>query len=202
MTRLHLSLRGTLPNLLLGIICVTGVALAFQKGSPLQQGLNETVAGYLVKAELRNSAQITFPGAPSQPIKDVPHNGPVGRNKGKTLLILHFELRHAQCVRLDHGVLVVRQNLAQETQEGDVPDGKIYRYGGWWVEEARYTLCSPPNFAQPMVGPWINTFWDPVSIRPEMGQLDLVYEIDPAAKNLVFSDGKVSVDVDGLLKRH
>jgi hypothetical protein len=35
-----------------------------------------------------------------------------------------------------------------------------------------------------------------------MGQLQLVYEIDPAAKNLVFTDGNVTLDVDALLKRH
>lgn len=43
---------------------------------------------------------------------------------------------------------------------------------------------------------------DPLSIQPEVGQLNLIYEIDPAAKILVFTDGKVSVDVDALLKRH
>jgi hypothetical protein len=71
-----------------------------------------------------------------------------------------------------------------------------------WVEGAKYTLCGPPALAQPIVGPWINTFWDPIAISPEMGQLQLVYEIDPAARNLVFTDGDVTFDVDALLKRH
>lgn len=202
MTRLHPWLGGTVPNLVLGIVCVTGVALASQQVPPtVRPETRETRAGYLLKAETRNSATITFPAAPTQP-RDVPHNAPVARNKGKTLLVLHFELRHAECVPLDREVLVVRENLSKETQEGDVPGGKTYRYGGWWVEQARYTLCGPPPLAQVIVGPWINDLWDPIAIGPELGQLQLIYEIDPAAKNLVFSDGKVSVDVDGLLKRH
>lgn len=200
--RICLAPRDFLPTVILCISCATGIAFASQKASPpVRQGINETRAGYLVKAELRNSALITFPATPNQPM-DVPHNAPVGRNKGKTLLVLQFEVTSNGCVPLDREVLVVRQNLAKETQEGDVPEGKIYRYGGWWVEDARYTLCSPRNFAQPIVGPWVNTFWDPLSIQPEVGQLKLIYEIDPAAKNLVFTDGKVSIDVDALLKRH
>jgi len=206
MTRLHLSLRGTLSNLVLGIICVTGVGLASQQVPPtVRPETRETRAGYIVKAETRNSAIITFPAAPTRPPTqpgDVPHNAPVARNKGKTLLVLHFELRHAECVGLDREVLVVRENLATQTQDGNVPEGRTYRYGGWWVEDARYTLCGPPPLAQAIVGPWINDLWDPIAISPEMGQLQLIYEIDPAAKNLVFTDGKVSVDVDGLLKRH
>ena len=202
MTRLHLSLRRTLSNLVLGMVCVTSVELASQQVPPtVRPEPRETRAGFLVKAETRNSAVITFPAIPNVR-GDVPHNGPVARNKGKTLVVLHFEVTGTRCVPLDREVLVVRENLSKETQEGDVPEGKIYRYGGWWVEDARYTSCGSPNFAQPVVGPWINSFWDPLTIRPEMGQLQLIYEIDPAAKNLVFTDGKVSVDVDELLKRH
>jgi len=123
MTRLHPWLGGTVPNLVLGIVCVTGVALASQQVPPtVRPETRETRAGYLLKAETRNSAIITFPAAPTQP-RDVPHNAPVARNKGKTLLVLHFELRHAECVPLDREVLVVRENLSKETQEGDVPPG-------------------------------------------------------------------------------
>jgi hypothetical protein len=186
------------------ILCIgiTGIALASQQvPPPARPGiLDETRAGFLVKAETRNGAIITFPAAANQP-QDVPHNAPVARNKGKTLLVLHFELRHNQCVRLDREVLVVRENLA-ETQEGTALEGKIYRYGGWWVEDAKYSPCGRPVFAQPLLGPWMNALWDPITISPEMGQLQLVYEIDPAARNLVFTDGNVTLDVDALLKRH
>jgi hypothetical protein len=200
MMRICLAPRGPLANVILCIICATGVALASQQVPPtVRPETRETRAGYLVKAETRNSAIITFPAAPAQ---DVPHNGPVARNKGKTLLVLHFELRHAECVPLDREVMLVRENLAKETQEGDGTEGRKYRYGGWWVEDARYTLCGPPPMAQAIVGPWINDLWDPITIRPELGQLQLIYEIDPTAKSLVFTDGKVSVDVDALLKRH
>lgn len=197
MIRVCLLQRRPLPKVILWILCATGIALASQQVPPTVQPANrETRAGYLVKAEMRNSAIITFPAAPSQP-GDVPHNAPVARNKGKTLLVLHFELRLKQCARLDREVEVVGENL-----EGNGPEGKTYRYGGWWVEDAKYTLCGSPALAQPIVGPWINTFWDPIAISPEMGQLQLVYEIDPAAKNLVFTDGNVTLDVDALLKRH
>jgi hypothetical protein len=202
MVRVCLVQRRPLPNVILCIICATGVALASQQGEPpVRQGISETRAGYLVKAELRSGAVITFPAAPNQPM-DVPHNAPIARNKGKTLLVLHFELRLTKCARLDREVLVIRENVARETQEGDVPEGKIYRYGGWWVENAKYTLCSRPAFAQPILGPWMNAFWDPISIVPETGQLQLIYEIDPASKKLIFTDGNVSLDVDSLLKRH
>ena len=202
MMRICLVPRDPLPKVILCILCATGIAFASQKGSPpVRQGINETHASFLVKAELHNSAMITFPATPNQPM-DVPHNGPVARNKGKTLLVFQFEVTGTRCVPLDREVLVVRENLAKETQEGDASEGKIYRYGGWWVEDARYTLCGPPDLARPIVGPWINTFWGPLSIQPEVGPLNLIYEIDPAAKNLVFTDGKVSIDVDALLKRH
>lgn len=198
--RVHSLQRRSLPIVL---VCIcAGAALASRQVPPTARPeTQETGAGYLVKAETRNSAIITFPAAPAL-AQDVPHNGPVGRNKGKTLLVLHFELRHAECVRLDREALVVRENLAKETQEGAVSQGRSYRYGGWWVEDAKYSLCGPPSMAQAIVGPWINDFWDPIAISPEMGQLQLIYEIDPAAKNLVFTDGMVRVDVDGLLKRH
>jgi hypothetical protein len=201
MMRVCLVQRCPLPNVILCIICATGVALASQHGEPpVRQAIPETRAGFLVKAETRNGAIITFPAAANQ-LQDVPHNAPVARNKGKTLLVLHFELRHNQCVRLDREVLVVRENLA-ETHEGNALEGKIYRYGGWWVEAAKYSPCGRPVFAQPLLGPWMNALWDPITISPEMGQLQLVYEIDPAAKNLVFTDGNVTLDVDALLKRH
>jgi hypothetical protein len=200
--RVYLVQWRPVPNAIFCVICATAVALASQQvPPPARQGVSNTLVGYLVKAELRSGAQITFPAAPNQP-QDVPHNAPVARNKGKTLLVLHFELRLTRCARLDREALVVRENLANETQEGNVPEAKIYRYGGWWVQGAKYVLCGRPVFAQPTVGPWINTFWDPLSIQPEMGQLDLIYEIDPASKNLVFTDGNVSIDVDALLKRH
>jgi hypothetical protein len=182
-------------------VSVTGIALASQQiPPPARPGIPETRAGFLVKAETRNGAVITFPAAPNQS-EDVPHNAPVARNKGKTLLVLQFELRLKKCARLEREVLVVRENLA-ETQEGNAPEDKIYRYGGWWVENAKYSLCGRPVFAQPILGPWMNTFWDLISIVPEMGQQQLIYEIDPAAKNLVFTDGNVTLDVDALLKRH
>lgn len=154
---------------------------------------------------MRNSAIVTLPGAPKSaenPRWDPPSNGPVARNKGKTLLVLHFELRVKQCARLDREVMVVRENIAAENQEGNGLEAKTYRYGGWWVEEAKYTPCGPPALAQPIVGPWMNTLWDPIAISPEMGVLQLVYEIDPAARSLVFTDGNVTLDVDALLKRH
>jgi hypothetical protein len=53
----------------------------------------------------------------------------------------------------------------------------------------------------PVVGPWLNTFWDPLTIRVSSGTFCLVYEIDPALKGLTFTDGRVVVDVDVLLKR-
>jgi hypothetical protein len=130
---------------------------------------------------------------------DVPHNGPVARNKGKTLLVLHFELQLTQCARLDREILVVRGKIARQDEE---KDSEPYRYGGWWVEDAKYTVCSSPALSRPVMGPWINTFWDPVDVRPEAGELNLIYEIDSAPKNLVFTDGKISIDVDELLKRH
>jgi len=77
------------------ILCigVTGIALASQQvPPPARPGIPETRAGFLVKAETRNGAIITFPAAPNQS-GDVPRNAPVARNKGKTLLVLHFELR-------------------------------------------------------------------------------------------------------------
>lgn len=183
------------------------VANAFpkQRNAPLPQGSNRTLAGFLVKAELRNGAQITFPAPPSLSIPgvhssmEVPHNGPVARNKGKTLLVLYFELQLTQCARLDREILVVRGKIATQDEE---KDSELYRYGGWWVEDAKYTLCRPPALSRPIIGPWINTFWDPVDVRPEAGELNLIYEIDSAAKNLVFTDGKVSIEVDELLKRH
>ncbi|HYL65319.1 MAG TPA: hypothetical protein VE077_22100 [Candidatus Methylomirabilis sp.] len=187
---------------MLWILCATGIGLASQRvPPPVQPGNRETRAGYLVKAEMRNGAIITFPAAANQSM-DVPSNGPVARNKGKTLLVLHFELQLKHCARLEREVMVVRENLATESQEGNGLEGKTYRYGGWWVEDAKYALCGPPVLARPIVGPWMNTFWDPITISPEMGQLQLVYEIDPAARNLVFTDGNVTLDVDALLKRH
>lgn len=191
-----------LPKVILWTLCSTGVALASLQVPPSVRPENrETRAGFLVKAEMRNGAIITFPAAPNQQ-GDVPHNAPVARNKGKTLLVLHFELRLKQCARLDREVMLVREELATESQEGNGLGGKTYRYGGWWVEDAKYSLCGPPVFAQAMVGPWINALWDPIAISPEMGQLQLVYEIDPAARNLVFTDGNVTLDVDAFLKRH
>jgi hypothetical protein len=119
-----------LPKVILWILCATGIALASQRVPPTVRPANrETRAGYLVKAEMRNSAIITFPAAPNQSM-DVPSNGPVARNKGKTLLVLHFELRLKQCARLDREIVVVRENLATESQEGNGPEGKTYRYGG------------------------------------------------------------------------
>jgi hypothetical protein len=83
MTRLHLSLRCTLSNLVLAIICVTGVGLASQQVPPtVRPETRETRAGYLVKAETRNSAIITFAAAPTQPSTqagDVPHNAPLAQ---------------------------------------------------------------------------------------------------------------------------
>jgi hypothetical protein len=149
----------------------------------------ETALGFIIKAELRLSAQITFPAAPTQP-KDIPHNGPIARNKGMALLILHFELQHGHCVPLSRDTVLVKDG-----------NDKTYSYGGWWVDQAKYTLCGRPDFARPIIGPWVNTFWDPTTIRPELEQFDLVYEIDPAAKKLTFTDGKVVVDLDVLLKR-
>lgn len=194
-----------LPKVILWMLCGVGIALASaQIPPPVRPGNRETRAGFLVKAEMRNGAIITFPGAPKSvnPEWDPPSNRPVARNKGKTILVLHFELRLKQCAKLDRELMAVRENLATDSQEGNGPEGKTYLYGGWWVENAKYTLCGPPALAQPIVGPWINTFWDPIAISPEMGQLQLVYEIDPAAKNLVFTDGSVTLDVDALLKRH
>ena len=200
--RARLLQRRFLPQVILWILCGTGIALASRQVPPsVRPGNRETLAGFLVKAEMRNGAIITFPAAPNQQM-DVPSNGPVARNKGMTLLVLHFEVHLKQCVRLEREVMVVRENLAAESQEGNGLEAKTYRYGGWWVENAKYALCGRPVFAQPIVGPWINTFWDPITISPEMGQLQLVYEIDPAAKNLVFTDGTVTLDVDALLKRH
>ena len=176
-----------------------------QRNAPLPQERNRTLVGFLVKAELRNGAQITFPAPPSLSIPgahsalEVPHNGPVARNKGKTLLVLYFKLQLTQCAQLDREVLVVRGKIAKQDQE---ENSEVYSYGGWWVEDAKYTLCRPPALSRPIIGPWINTFWDPVDVRPEAGELNLIYEIDSAAKNLVFTDGKVSIDVDELLKRH
>ncbi|HKW65381.1 MAG TPA: hypothetical protein VJN89_22710 [Candidatus Acidoferrum sp.] len=129
---------------------------------------------------------------------DIPHNGPVARNKGKTLLVLHFELQLTQCARLDSEVLVVQGKTSNQDKE----ESALYSYGGWWVEDAKYTTCGTPGPSHPVRGPWFNTFWDPVDIRPEAGQLNLIYEIDPAAKDLVFTDGRVSINVDELLKRH
>jgi hypothetical protein len=205
MMRVCLVQRRPLPNVILWILCATGIALASQQVPPtVRPGNRETLAGYLVKAEMRSGAIITFPGAPKSPNErwDPASNGPVARNKGKTLLVLHFEVRLKQCVRLDREVMVVRENLATENQEGNGLEGKTYRYDGWWVEDAKYKLCGRPALAQPIVGPWMNTFWDPITINPEMGQLQLVYEIDPAARNLVFTDDNVTLDVDALLKRH
>lgn len=198
--RVRLLQRRPLPEGTLWILCAASIALASaQIPKPASPGNRETLAGFLVKAETRSGAIITFPAAANHPM-DVPSNGPVARNQGKTLLVLHFEVHLKQCVRLDREVMVVRENLT-ENQEGNGLEAKTYRYGGWWVEQAKYALCGRPVFAQPIVGPWMNTFWDPITISPEMGQLQLVYEIDPAARNLVFTDGNVTLDVDALLKR-
>ncbi len=197
MMRLPLCPWSTLGNLALSAICVSVAPLAGQKLPPVRPGIVETRAGFLVKAELRDGTIITFPAVPNQP-QDVPYNGPVGANKGKKLLVLHFELRLLQCVRLDREILEVREKAGGEVEEGS----QEYRYGGWWVENAKYSLCGRPALAQPVVGPWINAFWDPLDIQPKAGEIDLVYGIDPAAKNLVFTDGRVSTDVDALLKRH
>lgn len=82
-----------------------------------------------------------------------------------------------------------------------------YRYRSCWTRQAEQDREEDPieipgePLAEAIVGPWINDLWDPIAISPEMGQLLLIYEIDPAVKNLVFTDGKVSIDGEGLLKR-
>ena len=118
------------------------VANAFprQRNTPGPQGNNRTLAGFLVKAELRNGVQITFPAAPSLS-KDVPHNGPVARNRGKTLIVLFFVLQLTQCARLDREILVVRGKAAKQDQE---EGSELYRYGGWWVQNVKYAVCSSP----------------------------------------------------------
>jgi|SRR5215472_370460 len=125
------------------------VANAFpkQRNAPLPHGSNRTLAGFLVKAELRNGVQITFPAAPNLSI-DVPHNGPVARNKGKTLLVLYFELQLTQCARLNREIMVVRRKTANQ----DEGDSTLYRYGAWWVEDAKYTTCSSPALSHPVIG--------------------------------------------------
>jgi hypothetical protein len=153
----------------------------------------ETAVGYIMRAELRNSAVITMPSPPAFPATPQAgsaHNEPVARNKGMTLLVLHFQVTHGHCIPLNREVLLVKDG-----------NDKTYSYGGWRVESAEYSLCGRPDFGRPILGPWINTFWDPITIRPVLEEFDLVCEIEPAAKKLTFTDGKVVVDVDVLLKR-
>src|SRR5208282_3395339 len=97
----------------------------------LSSGAKETSLGFLVRAELRRGTQITFPAPPSAPGNErAAHNGPVAGDKGTLLLKLHFELGHGGCVKLDRDRLLLEDG-----------DEHSYRYGGWWVEDAQYSVC-------------------------------------------------------------
>lgn len=172
------------------------------KTLPPRQGPTQTALGYLIRAEITRGTQITFP-APHDRLgrkEGIERNGPVASAKGKSLLVLHFEVTRSQCLRLDRDVLLVKSGETDRKGEGS-GGGKVYRYGGWWVDDAQYSICDTSEPPRPVVGPWVNSFWDPVAIRPQMGQFRLVFEIDPDAKNLTLTDGRVVIDLDALLKK-
>jgi len=67
------------------------------------------------------------------------------------------------------------------------------------VDDAQYVLCGAAA-ASPVLGPWENTFWDPIAIRPVLGTLDVVFVVNAKASKLTFTDGTAVIDLDALLK--
>ena len=158
-----------------------------QKVGTLKGG-RETSVGIFMRAERRPIAEITQPFEPSRPTFGQARSDRVFAEKDSVLLILHFSLRPGQCAPLDRQRLFVKDD-----------QGKSYRYGGWRVDDGAYSYCGPAA-ARIETGPWGNTLWSPVAIRPELGFLDLVYQVDAKATKLTFTDGNNVIELDPMLK--
>jgi len=153
----------------------------------------KTQVGTFVKAERLPRTQITKPDRPEEREKyktDFARNEAVTAPESAVLLILHFDVHPTRCARLNR----LRLHVKDEK-------GNRYEYGAWRVFGPDYEYCGAAGDSMLVIGPWGNTFWDPVEIKPKFGTVYLIYPVPAEATGLVFTDGLVTIDLEPYLKR-